>query len=421
MALQLDGGEPFHPSGHEAYVGRGSIMKKILGIFSLVLLVLSAMSTSSWAAMTAEELDRRIREEEHQMAILERQVKHQQELINASKKREAAYLQELARFDQKRQVAEQSISLLELKRKKILREISEMEKEISRLEKEIERIKGFLAERLVTIYKFGGTAELNLLLSSQNVADAMNTGHLLRKLAAQDEDLIGEVERETLRIQELVEGLSSRERDLQAKKKDLAVQKRRLESAIAERNGLLKKLRENRSAYQQSVKEAEEDQREIRAKIKSYIRAKQELARSNKDGDDGQTPLPPHKGKFRWPVKGKLTSRFGTRVHPVFKTKTVHTGIDIAAPKGTTVRAAGKGDVLYAGWLRGYGQIVILDNGGNFSTVYAHLSRILVSEGQRVSDGQPIGNVGDTGVATGPHLHFEVRVNGDARDPLKYL
>jgi len=274
---------------------------------------------------------------------------------------------------------------------------------------------------LVTIYKFGGTAELNLLLSSQNVADAMNTGHLLRKLAAQDEDLIGEVERETLRIQELVEGLSSRERDLQAKKKDLAVQKRRLESAIAERNGLLKKLRENRSAYQQSVKEAEEDQREIRAKIKSYIRAKQELARSNKDGDDGQTPLPPHKGKFRWPVKGKLTSRFGTRVHPVFKTKTVHTGIDIAAPKGTTVRAAGKGDVLYAGWLRGYGQIVILDNGGNFSTVYAHLSRILVSEGQRVSDGQPIGNVGDTGVATGPHLHFEVRVNGDARDPLKYL
>lgn len=369
--------------------------------------------------MTAEELDRKIKEEERQMEILERHAQRQQELLKASKNREDAYLQELSRFDQKRKAAEQSISLLDLKRKKVLGEISEMEKEISKLKKEIERIKSFLEERLVTIYKFGGAAELNLLLSSQNVSDALNTGHLLRRLADQDEKLIGSAERESLRIQELVDGLAARERDLKAKKRDMAAQKKRLESALQERNSLLKKLRENQQAYKQSLKEAEEDQREIQAKIQSYIRAKEELARANRPGD--MPPLPSHSGRFQWPVRGKITSTLGTRVHPVFKTKTVHTGIDISAPNGTPVKAAGTGDVLYSGWLRGYGQIIIMDHGGGYSTVYAHLSRISVSEGQRITAGQVIGNVGDTGVTTGAHLHFEVRIKGDAKDPLKYL
>lgn len=378
-----------------------------------------ALCCSVGVAMTAEELDRKIKEEERQMEILERHAQRQQELLKASKNREDAYLQELSRFDQKRKAAEQSISLLDLKRKKVLGEISEMEKEISKLKKEIERIKSFLEERLVTIYKFGGAAELNLLLSSQNVSDALNTGHLLRRLADQDEKLIGSAERESLRIQELVDGLAARERDLKAKKRDMAAQKKRLESALQERNSLLKKLRENQQAYKQSLKEAEEDQREIQAKIQSYIRAKEELARANRPGD--MPPLPSHSGRFQWPVRGKITSPFGTRVHPIFKTKTVHTGIDISAPNGTPVKAAGTGDVLYSGWLRGYGQIIIMDHGGGYSTVYAHLSRISVSEGQRITAGQVIGNVGDTGVTTGAHLHFEVRIKGDAKDPLKYL
>jgi murein DD-endopeptidase MepM/ murein hydrolase activator NlpD len=99
----------------------------------------------------------------------------------------------------------------------------------------------------------------------------------------------------------------------------------------------------------------------------------------------------------------------------------MHTGIDIAASSGTPVKAAASGEVLFAGWLRGYGQVIVLDHGGNLTTVYAHLSRISVKEGQRISAGYIIGNVGSTGVATGPHLHFEVRESGEARDPMRYL
>nr|WP_321499823.1 peptidoglycan DD-metalloendopeptidase family protein [uncultured Dethiosulfovibrio sp.] len=394
-------------------------MIKRLSLLALFVL-LSLFAGSSWAE-TPEDLDRKIKEEQRRMEILDRQARRQEELLKASKVREASYLQELSKFDQQRKAAEQSISLLELQRRKVLGEISAMEKDIARLEKEIERIKAFLSERLVTIYKFGGTAELNLLLSSQNVSDAMNTGYLLKRLANQDEELIGSAERETAQVRTLIAGLAAREKDLQNKKRQMANQKKKLEQAVAERNGLLKKLRDNQDAYRQSLKEAEQDQREIQAKIQAYIKAKEELARAKKPETPQVAPLPKHGGKFQWPVRGKISSRFGTRVHPVFKTKTVHTGIDISAPNGTPVKAAGAGDVLYAGWLRGYGQIIILDNGGGYSTVYAHLSRIIATEGQRVAAGQHIGNVGDTGVTTGAHLHFEVRVKGDAKDPLRYL
>ncbi|HPI98941.1 MAG TPA: M23 family metallopeptidase, partial [Synergistales bacterium] len=125
--------------------------------------------------------------------------------------------------------------------------------------------------------------------------------------------------------------------------------------------------------------------------------------------------------KLAWPVRGRVTSRFGTRVHPVFKTKIMHTGIDIDAKRGDPVKAAESGEVLYAGWLRGYGQIIILDHGAQLTTVYAHLDASLVDEGEKVKNGQVIGKVGSTGVATGAHLHFEVRVDGEARDPMKYL
>ena len=129
----------------------------------------------------------------------------------------------------------------------------------------------------------------------------------------------------------------------------------------------------------------------------------------------------PSGGQLAWPIQGQITSSFGMRVHPTFKTKIVHTGIDIKGAQGTPVGAAGPGEVLFAGWLRGYGQVIIIDHGNNLSTVYAHLSSMSVREGAAVKKGQTIGAVGSTGVATGAHLHFEVRVGGEARDPMKYL
>ena len=127
-------------------------------------------------------------------------------------------------------------------------------------------------------------------------------------------------------------------------------------------------------------------------------------------------------GPFSWPVAGPITSPFGSRADPYGSgASDFHPGIDIGAPMGATVTAAADGQVIFAGWYGGYGNAVIIDHGGNVSTLYGHMSQLFVSEHQSVQRGQAIGAVGSTGHSTGPHLHFEVRVNGSPTDPLSKL
>jgi murein DD-endopeptidase MepM/ murein hydrolase activator NlpD len=177
-------------------------------------------------------------------------------------------------------------------------------------------------------------------------------------------------------------------------------------------------LTKQKALHQKAARELEESQKELQGKIRELMTQKRKMQESRA----GVPPVYlPSGAKLSWPIRGEISSQFGTRVHPVFKTKIMHTGLDIRAPAGTPVKAAAAGEVLFAGWLRGYGQIVILDHGGDLSTVYAHLSQIRVEEGKVVKGGEVIGNVGNTGVASGPHLHFEVRVNGEAKNPVSYL
>ena len=126
-------------------------------------------------------------------------------------------------------------------------------------------------------------------------------------------------------------------------------------------------------------------------------------------------------GQLAWPVSGVITSGFGWREHPIFGRQIFHTGIDIGVDEGTPVHAADSGTVVYSGWMDGYGYAVVIDHGNGISTLCAHNSDLAVSEGQSVSKGAVIAYAGSTGNATGPHVHFEVRVNGDPVNPLGYL
>jgi len=124
---------------------------------------------------------------------------------------------------------------------------------------------------------------------------------------------------------------------------------------------------------------------------------------------------------FEWPLAGRITSGYGWRRDPFTKRRDFHTGIDIKGPTGRTIRAAKAGRVVYSGWMSGYGRVVAIDHGKGYTTLYGHCSSLLVSQGQRVSTGQPVGKVGSSGRATGPHLHFEVRVNNKTVNPLQVL
>jgi murein DD-endopeptidase MepM/ murein hydrolase activator NlpD len=128
-------------------------------------------------------------------------------------------------------------------------------------------------------------------------------------------------------------------------------------------------------------------------------------------------------GKIGWPVPSstRITSPYGYRIHPILKTKKLHTGIDIGAKSGSAVLAGNAGKVIFAGYYGGYGYTVIIDHGGKISTLYAHNSKLLVKEGDEVKRGQDIAKIGSTGLSTGPHLHFEVRENGQHKNPMNYL
>ncbi|MFP4481817.1 MAG: murein hydrolase activator EnvC family protein, partial [Thermovirgaceae bacterium] len=357
-----------------------------------------------------------IKNEEKRLETIKRQMEYHQRQVMQTKKKEKSVLNDLSQINQNITLLEQQIRLLTLKEQQTQLKIEETVEKIAKTERQIARTKGALGDRIVAIYKYGNVANFNLLFSAGNAHEAMTNSYLLSKIARQDQRIIGELAESARQLEAAKAEMEHQKRMLQQQRADLETRKKSLKSAERQRESMLESLAERKDAHARAMRELQQAEKELQGKIKELLAKKRQLAESR-----NTKVLTYSGGKLQWPIKGKVTSTFGMRVHPTFKTKTMHTGIDIDARQGDPVRAAESGEVLYAGWLRGYGQIVILDHGSDLTTVYAHLSQIGIQEGQAVKAGQQIGKVGQTGVATASHLHFEVRVNGEARDPMRYL
>ncbi len=393
---------------------------KVLRTNIFFLAFLSAVFLAS-PVLAASGLDSRIAQEEARMRILEKQISDHQRQAKQMGEKEKGVLGQINSLDQKKKVTEQRIKVLELKLEKVKNTIAGLQAEVKLTEGELEEMMGILENRLVDIYKYGGVAEFNLLLSSASAHEAMETSFLLHKIALQDESLIGEMLQKKDRLLKAAEQMKHQEKELAANTASLSSERKTYREEISKSNVFLDKVRKERSLHEQAARELQQSQKEIQQTVMALMKKKREEEARGAPRAATQYTYLPSGGQLAWPIQGQITSSFGMRVHPTFKTKIVHTGIDIKGAQGTPVGAAGPGEVLFAGWLRGYGQVIIIDHGNNLSTVYAHLSSMSVREGAAVKKGQTIGAVGSTGVATGAHLHFEVRVGGEARDPMKYL
>lgn len=285
--------------------------------------------------------------------------------------------------------------------------INTAQKEISEKEKEVEERTEILEERLCDIYIQGDVNILEVLFQSTNISEFLTRFELLKSIAENDTELLTTLEQER-------KILDTKKRKLEAVKKDIAYlkssresKKEELRMASINKQELVKVLDTEKKSYEQGLNDIEKQSRQITSQI-------QKLQSSS----SGSKP-----SNMLWPTPGytRITSPYGWRNHPILNSKRFHTGIDIAAPHGANAVAVASGKVIFVGWNGAYGNTVIIDHGGGISTLYAHLSSFIVSTGTQVSVNQSVARIGSTGWSTGPHLHFEVRNNGNHINPYSFL
>lgn len=223
----------------------------------------------------------------------------------------------------------------------------------------------------------------------------------------------------------LIDDLRAKKQALQDNKNRLDQQKNKLGdfvSDIAKKAMEIAKLRVSQEQVAENLKtqRAFFEQAERDLAVQSKNLEKQILAMES-SSESASGTMQKGTGSMAMPLRAKVTSPFGWRTHPIFKRRKFHTGIDLAGPRRSPIRASDSGHVLYTGWYGGYGKVVIVSHGRNISTLYAHLSSYAVSKGANISKGDIVGYEGATGFATGPHLHFEVRVEGKPNNPLNYV
>jgi murein DD-endopeptidase MepM/ murein hydrolase activator NlpD len=387
------------------------------------LALIAALAAAAVAPAVAGPQDRLRRNEEK----LER-IDRRQAVLDAA---EGSALDRLAVIDARRAEAEENLARLDSRLRRLDNEIRETRDELAVAQHRLALISDALldiqgrlvartevfTERAVAAYISGPSAYLDGLFESATFAEALDWSHYQESALDSDSELIEEIEvlrDETDVRRDLVEekrGEIAREKlklelsrsavaSLRAEKADVLAAR---EAAAAAKRAVVEEIHGHQAKLQRAEDQLERDSASIQALL------------------SGSSSGVPGSGQLLWPANGPVTSPFGYRTHPIFGYTRLHTGIDIGAPYGAPVIAADGGTVVFAGVMSGYGNAIVVDHGGGLATTYNHLSAFGVSDGQRVGRGQYVAAVGCTGYCTGPHLHFEVRVNGTPVDPMPYL
>ncbi len=292
-------------------------------------------------------------------------------------------------------------------------EISDVKSDIKRITKEIEQIdKDYKAKtelfktRMRIMYQNMNQSPFEVFVESKSLSEFFSRLEIISLVKENDSKL----------IQEIITGRESTELQKQDKLRELQ-----------EKNTQLKTLTNKVSDIKSSSKKVQSEIEASKSKLQDLEKKEDEMIALSKELAKKITQLSSTTAKYAggvlaWPTPGytRISSPFGYRIHPIYKVRKFHTGVDIDAPSGATIVAANSGKVIMAGWNGGYGNCVIIDHGGGLATLYAHQSKIMVQEGDYLKKGDTVGKVGTTGLSTGPHLHFEARKSGNTTNPLDY-
>lgn len=320
----------------------------------------------------------------------------------------------------KKKLEKDRLELIDSQKKENL-EYQEISKEITDIDNELNKLETSLKEteedynaqmelfksRLVAMYENSYVPYIEILADSSNFIDLLERLEIISAITEKNNDLI---------------------ESLETAKKDVEFKKALLQDVKSEKQEEFNKKREkidlilaSRASLEDRISKSKSELEKLEKQEDKLIEESNALTSEIRGISDGKAKYAG--GKMIWPVPSskKIDSPFGYRIHPVYKKKKMHTGVDIDAAMGASIIAANSGKVISSGWKDGYGNTVIIDHGGGITTLYAHCSKLLVKTGSKVEAGQTIAKAGKTGVATGPHLHFEVRINGEVTNPLNYI
>ena len=284
--------------------------------------------------------------------------------------------------------------------------ITQTLEDLDNIQAEFETQNEALSERLRTMYKNGDGGMISVLFGSSSMTDLLTNVEMMKKIYALDESLLDSIAAHHDEVEEKKNQLVELKEQLESQQNDLNTKQASLQSDMYAVELLRNQVESDREAQ---IAQLAQMQREADALKNEIVRLQSAMAYAG--------------GTMCWPAASGtiITSPFGYRTHPILGYQDFHTGIDIGAYGGTNILAANSGKVITAAYHWAYGYYVMIDHGGGIVTLYAHSSRLLVNPGDVDAKGQVIALVGSTGMSTGAHLHFEVRVNGDYKDPLNYV
>ena len=335
--------------------------------------------------------------------------------------------------EQLRQIEEQlrqataELGTIKEQRVAVENDITLNERQLAEAQKRLEGRESVFYKRVRDIYINGRLSYLDVVIGSKDFSDFANRLEVLKRIIDSDITLINEIKKERSEIEAHKQKLEADRAKLVELEKAALAKQAEIEQKKAERNVVLQKAQNDRATAMQAIEELNASSAQVSAMLKERQAARAAAAAAaaaaaqSSGGQGASDNWVQGTGQLGWPVSGEITSPYGYRVHPIWGTTIYHSGIDIGVDEGTPVHAADGGVVVWSGWMGGYGYAVVIDHGNGLSTLYGHNSELSVDEGQSVAKGQVISYAGSTGNSTGPHVHFEVRANGDPVDPMGYL
>lgn len=379
-------------------------MMKISGRGKALNLALSLLiSLSVTGTALADDL-------EDQLADLQRQAEEQQAKTNEASAKVESVSERLRQIQEELRVATAEYKEVKGQLDSVEDKISDNTELLQKTEADLKVKNKKLQQRVRDIYINGQISYVDVLFGAKDFADLMTRMDVLKRIIKHDYDLIMKVKEEKATVENTRAQLEKDKAEAEVLVTDAQVKKAKVEDKESEQQVLLDQAIYDRDTSERMYEE--------------IMAASQEVAnmiRRSQMSSAGYSGAPAGAGGMIWPISGPITSEFGWRTHPIFGTARFHSGLDIGGDYGMPIYAAASGTVIYAGWISGYGNAVIIDHGGGVTTLYGHNDSLNVSEGENVAQGQVIAMCGSTGNSTGPHCHFEVRENGEPVSPYGYL